>query len=220
MKTRLVIFGNQDFARLAKAYFDYDSNYDVVGFTVDSDFLQGDMFEGLPVVPFDTVQTHFSPEDHEFFVATGYKELNALRAKKCRDATSKGYKLASYISPKAQIMTSEPVGPNAFICEGVTVHPWASIGDGVVILTGTLVGHHASVGDYCFVSGNVILAGYSGVGEHCFLGANSTIRNHCRVESECILGAGVILLEDAEAGGVYRGAGAKRANRSSHNQLI
>jgi len=220
MKTRLVIFGNQDFARLAKAYFDYDSNYDVVGFTVDKPYLEGDMFEDLPILPFDTVQGHFSPENHEFFVATGYKKLNALRAQKCREAISKGYKLASYLSPKAQIMTREPIGHNAFICEGVTVHPWVNIGDGVVILTGTLVGHHATVGDYCFVSGNVILAGYSWVGQHCFLGANSTIRNHCRVESDCIIGAGATLLEDAEQGGVYRGSGALRSQRSSQAQLI
>jgi hypothetical protein len=36
--SKLVIFGDQDFAQLAYEYFTYDSPYEVVGFVVDQAF--------------------------------------------------------------------------------------------------------------------------------------------------------------------------------------
>lgn len=40
MKKQLVIFGSAEIAELAYYYFQHDSNYEVIAFTVDDDFVK------------------------------------------------------------------------------------------------------------------------------------------------------------------------------------
>ena len=51
---KLVIFGITDAAELAHYYFNSDSDFEVVAFTVDEAFRKEETFCGLPVVAFDT----------------------------------------------------------------------------------------------------------------------------------------------------------------------
>ena len=44
---RLVLFGTQEMARLARFYFENDSDYEVVGFTVDDASVETTEIEGL-----------------------------------------------------------------------------------------------------------------------------------------------------------------------------
>ena len=52
--THVVIVGTRDTASLAHHYLTLDSEFAVVAFTVDREFLVDTHFEGKPVVPFDT----------------------------------------------------------------------------------------------------------------------------------------------------------------------
>jgi len=54
--SKVVIFGNSDWADLAHVYLTYDSPHDVVAFTVDRDYLQEKKHRGLPVVPFEDIK--------------------------------------------------------------------------------------------------------------------------------------------------------------------
>ena len=58
---KLVIIGNSAFAEIANEYFTFDSDYDVVGFSVEKDFITTDDFCGLPLVAFEDIEAHFSP---------------------------------------------------------------------------------------------------------------------------------------------------------------
>ncbi len=51
----LIIFGTADIAQLAHFYFSNDSDYKVVAFTVDAEYIKVNEFCGLPVVPFEEV---------------------------------------------------------------------------------------------------------------------------------------------------------------------
>ena len=52
MKNDLVIFGGAEIAALAKFYFNNDSSYNVVAFTIDDEFITSDTLEGIPILPF------------------------------------------------------------------------------------------------------------------------------------------------------------------------
>ena len=55
---KVIIFGVQDFAQLAKFYLQHDSEHDVVAFSVNEQYMpEGKTFEGLPVVAFENVET-------------------------------------------------------------------------------------------------------------------------------------------------------------------
>ena len=60
MKKKIIIFGNGEIADLAHQYFTKDSNFEVVGFTADSDIGKEDNFKNLPLVPFEELEKKFS----------------------------------------------------------------------------------------------------------------------------------------------------------------
>src|SRR3954464_11002884 len=97
----LVIFGTRQIAEVCSFYFEHDSEYKVVAFTVDGAHIDTDCFRGRPVVPFEDVARAFPPADHDMFIGVGYGKMNQLRASKFTAANSLGYSLARYVSSKA-----------------------------------------------------------------------------------------------------------------------
>ena len=129
MKTKkLIIFGTGDIAQLANYYFTFDSDFEVVAFTVDRDYINETTFEDLPLVPFDEIENHFDVEEYFLFIALSYVQMNNLRAQKYLESKNKGYKIASYISSKCSYLSQFKPGENAFILEDNTVQPFVKIG--------------------------------------------------------------------------------------------
>ncbi len=204
MKKPLIIFGLGDIAQMAYYYFKNDSSYEIVAFCVDAQFITSERLFEIPVVAFEDVEKKFSPSEYEFFVAVGYKNLNKMRRQKYDAAKQKGYKMASYISSKAVVLTKE-IGDNAFILENNTIQPFVKIGDNVTIWSGNHVGHHSVVEDNCFISSHVVISGGVVIGENSFLGVNSTIRDHIKIGKENIIGAATLILKDTQDFSVYTG---------------
>lgn len=211
MKLKLVIFGTGDIAQLAHFYFSEDSNYEVVAFAVDAAYLKTPAFCCLPVVAIEDVARLFPPQSHDFFVALSYTKLNALRKEKFLAVKAMGYKLASFISSQATVLSRIPTGENCFIFEDNTIQPFVTIGHNVTLWSGNHIGHHSVIGDHCFISSHVVISGGVEVGEQCFIGVNSTLRDHIKVGDRCVIGAGSLLLADAEAEGVYIGCATERS---------
>jgi len=211
MKKSLVIFGTGNIAELAHFYFSNDSEYEVVAFTVDDAYITDKTFCGLPVISFENVTEHFSTEQHEFFVALSYSNINALRKEKYLSAKALGYKIASYISSKATILNDNLIGENCFIMEDNTIQPFVSIGNNVTLWSGNHVGHHSIIQDHCFIASHVVISGGVEIGEQCFIGVNATLRDHITIGQKCVIGAGTLLLSDADAEGVYIGTATERS---------
>jgi sugar O-acyltransferase (sialic acid O-acetyltransferase NeuD family) len=211
MTTPLVIFGTGDIAELAHFYFSRDTAYRPVAFTVDRDFIAADVFHDLPVVPFDEVAARYPPGENAIFVALSYSRLNALRKEKYLAAKALGYRLASYVSPRASVFNDGDCGDNCFILEDNTIQPFVRIGSNVTLWSGNHIGHHSVVGSHCFMASHVVVSGGVRIGESCFVGVNATLRDHITVGERCIIGAGALLLADAEADGVYMAEPTTRA---------
>lgn len=210
MKKRLVIFGAGDIAELAHFYFQTDSQYEVVAFTVDRQYIAEEIFCGLPVVPFDEITTQYRPQENSLFVALSYSRLNAVRKEKYLAAKALGYDLPSYVSSRATVL-SDTIGENCFILEDNTIQPFVAIGSNVTLWSGNHIGHHSSIGDHSFIASHVVVSGGVRIGEQCFVGVNVTLRDHIKIGDKCVLGAGAILLSDADAEGVYAGSSTERS---------
>src|ERR1700722_11531553 len=115
MTKPLVIFGSGDIAQLAHYYFTTDSEYEVVAFTVDRDYVTESEFLGLPMVPFDELPERFPPESDALFVALAYSKINGVRKDKYLAAKALGYEIASYISSYATVLNDGRIGENAFL---------------------------------------------------------------------------------------------------------
>jgi sugar O-acyltransferase (sialic acid O-acetyltransferase NeuD family) len=196
---KLVIIGDSAFAEIAYEYFTHDSEYEVVAFSVEREFLKREELFGLPVVPFETLEETHAPGRHSFFAANVYTQRNALRARLYREAKRKGYAPASYVSPHAFVWRNCEVGEHCFIFENNVVQPFARIGDNVILWSGNHIGHHSVIKDNCFVSSHVVVSGFVEIGESCFLGVNATLANNITVGDDCLIGAGALVLADVPA---------------------
>ena len=78
----IVIFGTGQMAELAHYYFTHDSEHEVIAFTVDQSYRQGDTFLDLPLVDFEGVTTPYPPDEFKMFVALSYAKMNKVRADK------------------------------------------------------------------------------------------------------------------------------------------
>lgn len=200
---KLIIFGTGDIAQIAKYYFDIDSAYEVVAFTVDKQYCFEKTFEGLPLQPFEEIEKHFSINHHEIFIALSYSQMNRLRAEKYEAAKTKGYKIASYISSKCSYLSQYPPGENAFIFEDNTIQPFVKIGNNVTLWSGNHIGHHSLIDAHNFVSSHVVISGHCHIKSYCFLGVNATLAHKVTLAQGTLLGAGVIISKDTEENGVY-----------------
>jgi sugar O-acyltransferase (sialic acid O-acetyltransferase NeuD family) len=211
MKKPLLIFGTGDIAQLAQHYFNTDSEYEVIAFTVDAAYLTDKSFCDLPVVAFEEINNCYSPEEYEFFIALSYTKLNELRKEKYLAVKALGYQITSYVSSHATILNDGQIGENCFILEDNTIQPFVTIGNNVTLWSGNHVGHHSIIKDHCFIASQIVVSGGVEIGEQCFIGVNATLRDHIKIGDRCVIGAGVLLLADAEAEGVYIGKATERS---------
>jgi sugar O-acyltransferase (sialic acid O-acetyltransferase NeuD family) len=208
-KEKLVIIGDGETAEIAYDYFTSDSNYEVVAFSAEKNFIRNQTLFGLPVVPFEEIESFFDPKSHKVFVAISYTQLNRLRRRLFNIAKEKGYSLCSYISPKSFIGKNTEIGENCFIFENVTLQRGAKIGNNVTIWSGSLVGHRSIVRDNCFLAAHVAISGFCEVGENSFVGVNSCTAGGIKIAKDCVIGAGGVVVKDASEGKIYVGNPAK-----------
>jgi sugar O-acyltransferase (sialic acid O-acetyltransferase NeuD family) len=211
MKKPLVIFGSGEMAQLAHFYFGWESEYEVVAFTVDAAYLTDTSFCGLPVIPFDEITKKYAADKYDLFIALSYSKLNALRKEKYLTAKAMGYRLARFISSRATVLNDGLIGENSFILEDNTIQPFVTIGNNVTLWSGNHIGHHTIIKDHCFIASHVVISGGVEIGEQCFIGVNATLRDHIKIGEKCVIGAGALLLADAEPEGVYIGTATERS---------
>jgi len=193
---KLIILGDSAFAEIAYEYFTHDSDYQVVAFSVEKNYIKRDVLFDLPVVPFEAIEESHAPSEHFFFAANVYTHLNKLRTRLYQEAKSKGYSPASYVSPHAFVWRNCEIGEHCFIFENNVVQPFAKIGDNVVLWSGNHIGHHSVIKSHCFISSHVVVSGFVEIGESCFVGVNTTMANNISVGSNCLIGAGALILAD------------------------
>ncbi len=214
-KEKLVIFGTGDIAQIANYYFETDSEYEVVAFCVDREFLNGSSFENKPLLAFEDVEKNYPATSHKMFIALSYSQMNKLREKKYHEVKAKGYGLASYISSKCTNLTQYPMGDNCFIFEDNTIQPFVKIGNNVTLWSGNHIGHHSVIEDHNFISSHVVVSGHCTIRSYCFIGVNSSIAHQVTIESENLIGAGAIISKNTEKKGVYVPARSVKLEKNS-----
>ncbi|MGH8599020.1 MAG: acetyltransferase [Burkholderiales bacterium] len=216
MPRALVLIGAGEFARIACEYFDCDSDYEVVAFSVERDYLEEPELAGRPVVAYETLDAHFPPSKADVFVAIPASQLNRLRTRFYLDAKHRGYGFATYVSSRAFVWRNAEIGENSFVFEGNVIQPFVRIGNNCVLWSGNHVGHRSIVRDNVFIASHAVISGYCEIGESSFIGVNSTFNDHVRVAPDNVIGAGALLTRNTEPGRIYVGSPARAlAGKSS-----
>jgi sugar O-acyltransferase (sialic acid O-acetyltransferase NeuD family) len=211
----VVIFGTGDFGRIAHLYLKRDSPHQVVAFTVHRDYVTADDLDGVPVIPFEELETLHPPGSVSMLVAAGFSKVNELRADVYAECKARGYDFISYISSQAMFWPGVPLGENSFVFEANVIQPGVSIGNNVVLWSGNHIGHDATIEDHCFIASHVVISGNVTIGHHSFIGVNATFRDGITVGPRCIVGAGAIVMRDAPEGAVLSVPGTKPHEKMS-----
>lgn len=192
---KLIIIGTSAFAEIAYEYFQYDSEYEVIAFSVHREYIKEKQFLTLPVIPFEEVEKYYNPKEYYFFAALVYMKLNSNRTSLYIEAKKKGYHPASYVSSRAFVWRNVTLGEHCFIFEDNTIQPFVSIGNNVILWSGNHIGHHTTIKDNCFISSHVVISGYCDIGENCFLAVNTTLADRVILGKNCFLNSGAVVMK-------------------------
>ena len=205
---KLIIYGNGQMARMFLHFARLE--HEVVAFTVDRAVLSDPVIEGLPVIPFEEIETRCPPADHCLITAVGYLEMNGLRARKYREGLAKGYAFASYVHSSVVRHPGVSVGENTIVLDHVAIHPYTQIGNSVFIASNASIGHGCRIGDACWINSGVAIGGETEIGDASFLGINATIGDNIRIERQCFVGANTLVTRNTLAEEVYISASGER----------
>ena len=211
-KKKLIIIGDSSFAEIAYEYFNFDSEFEVIAFSVEKDYLNKKTLFHLPILPFESLDKIFNPVEYYIFVAIAYRKLNRVRKRVYFQAKEKGFKIASYISSYSFVWQNVKIGDNVFIFENNVIQPFVKIGNNVIIWSGNHIGHHSTIDNNCFISSHVVISGHCKIGENCFLGVNSTVVNNVEVANDNFIAAGTLVTSNTEKGKIYKGNPFRAAN--------
>ena len=212
---KLVIFGAKGFAELAHYYFTHDSPYTVAAFTVDGAYLAEPAYRGLPVVPFEEVAAHYPPAEYDLFVAVGIRGVNRARAAKVAEAEGKGYRLASFLSSRADVAADLELRPNTMVMERAGIQPFVRIGKGTIVWSTTRIGFRTRLGDHCWVV-SALFGESVTLGDYSFVGLGATVAPNLTVGRANVIGAGALIVADTKDDEVYRGHASTASRVPSH----
>lgn len=175
----LVIFGISEYSEVASYYFQNHSEYKVISYTADDEYVTSNKFNNLDIIPYSEIFNHKRIEnDTLFFIAIGYSKNNEVRKNTYNKLKRDGLDFASFISNDAIIAKNSKIGENVFILEQNNIQAYSEIGNNVVLWSGNHIGHHSKIKDHSFLTSHVVVSGGVTIGEASFLGVNSTIVDH------------------------------------------
>ncbi len=200
---KVIIFGIGDISQIAHLYLSESTNFQVVAFTMDKQYIEDNVAFGLPIIPFEDIESHYLPSDYKMFIPLSYTKMNKLREQKFLEAKAKGYMFISYIHPNATVAVNAKIGENCFVFEDNTIQPFVTIEDNCILWSGNHIGHHSTIKANCFIASHVVISGGCEIGENTFIGVNATLRDHIKIGKSNVIGAGALILGDTEDEKVY-----------------
>ena len=209
MSNRVILFGTSEMARFIRYYFQHDSNYEVVAFTLHGKYVTEDEFDGLPVVSFEDIETQFPPGEFRVFLCYGYKAMrNRLRL--FDEIRAKGYSMVNYVSSNAILYRDQLVlGENNLVMPGAVIEPFCELGNNNFIGPKSLISHYVSIGSHNYLGGSVVIAGKNSIGDLCFFGNASVTIDTLEVSSETHALPGAVLYKNTLPCTKYMGNPAK-----------
>jgi sugar O-acyltransferase (sialic acid O-acetyltransferase NeuD family) len=214
---KLVIVGLGETADIAYEYFTHDSQYEVVAFSVNEQFINQDFHLNLPIVPFEKLESFYNPQIFEVYVAISYVKLNRVRRKMYESCKSKGFTCANYISSKAFVWHNVVIGENVFIFENNVIQHKVNIGNNVILWSGNHVGHQTIIEDHVYIASHAVISGFCKIGTSSFVGVNTTFNDNVSIAEDTIVGSASLIVKNfLEKGQVLIGSPAKAGPRNSY----
>ncbi len=184
---KVIIYGIGKLAEYAAYVFKEDSNFNVIGYCIEEDYLKSHP-ELSNIQSFENITSELLKTDTFLFIAVGN---NIIRERIFSIAKQNRFKFATYVSSRASTWENLKIGENCFIGEGSIIQPFVEIKNNS-FLFGARLGHHCVIGENVLLSGPT-LGGNVKIGDYSFIGLNSVIQQNIQIGKKNIIGMGVAI---------------------------
>jgi sugar O-acyltransferase (sialic acid O-acetyltransferase NeuD family) len=216
---RVLLAGNAITAEILYSYLQPDTRYEVVGLTVDDDYVNSGHVSGVPCVGTSVLPREFSPRDVSVIMAMGYAGLNRVRESMFLRLKEMGYTIETYVHPAAQVYSTRPLGEGAVVLPNSVIEPHVQVGANTMVWCNVTLAHHSSVAEHCWVASGAVLSGQAKVLRNSFVGVNATIVNEVTVGEFNIIGAAAMISKNTKASTVHLARSAEPFRYSSDDYV-
>lgn len=216
---RVVLAGNAITADILLSYLKRDARYEVVGLTVDDDYVDKGTIKEIKTIGLSQLSATRAPRDCAIIMAMGYNDLNRSRESLFLRLKEMGYSIETYIHPDAKIYTDHPLGEGSIVLPSAVIEPHARLGANSMVWCNATLAHHSSVADHCWVASGAVLSGQVTVQRNTFVGVNATIVNNVTIGDYCIIGGGALITKTTEPSTVHLARSAEQIRFSSQDYV-
>jgi len=215
MAQRIVLAGNAITAQILQSYLASDRRYEVVGLTVDDEFVANGGVGGLEAIPMSRLAEAVAPDSCRVVMAIGYNDLNRVRESVFGRLKAMGFAIETYVHPEARIHTEVPLGEGCVVLPGAVIEPHAGVGANTMVWTNVTLAHHSRVAEHCWIAAGTVVSGQAKVLRNTFVGVNATIVNDVTVGEYNVVGAAALITKDTKPRSVHLARSAEPFRYSS-----
>jgi len=219
MKSKIIIWGTSQYSLFLYQTLKREDSDEVVAFTLHKKFISSNEIEGIPVIPFEDINSYVDINECKIALTIGYKKLNDNRKKIYDECKNKGYKLYTYISKNAMCY-SDDIGEGSIILPGAYIGPYVKVGIACCIHIDVWLSHNITVGEFTYIAGGTMVGGTCNIGKNCFIGMSCTLKNGISVGNRTFLGANSYLADDTLEGKAYIGSPAQNPNNIRSEMMM
>lgn len=217
---KVILAGNAITADIIYSYLKDDTRYEVIGTTVDDEYIDSNRIEGIQSVGISQLTTLFSPNDVTIIMAMGYNNLNRERESMFYRLKELGYTIETYIHPDARIYSEESlVGDGCVILPNAVIEPHVRLGENSMIWCNVTLAHHSQIAEHCWVASGAVISGQANILCNSFVGVNATIVNEITVGEFNIIGAAAMISKDTKPSTVHLSRSAEQFRYSSDDYV-
>lgn len=216
---KVLLAGNAITADILYSYLKQDARYEVIGITVDEEYVDSGNIKGIDSVGVSQLATVFPPDDVSIIMAMGYNDLNRVRESMFFRLIDMGYTIETYVHPDARVYSEQPLGQGCVILPNAIIEPHVRVGDNTMVWCNVTLAHHSRVADNCWVASGAVISGQANISRNSFVGVNATIVNEVTVGEFNIIGAAAMISKDTKSSTVHLARSAEPFRYSSDDYI-
>ncbi|NOT12368.1 MAG: acetyltransferase [Methylococcaceae bacterium] len=216
---KIILAGNAITADILLCYLAQDDRYQVLGLTVDDEFVLQGGIQGLDSIALSQLKNTCDPQEWAIIMAMGYNDINRSRESMFHRLKEMGYHIETYIHPDAKVYTQYPLGEGCVILPSAVIEPHVHLGANSMVWANTTLAHHSSVAENCWIASGAVISGQAEIGRNAFIGVNATIVNKVVVAEYSIIGAGALITKNTKASSVHLARSGEELRYSSQDYV-
>lgn len=216
---KVLFAGNSIAAEILYGFIANDSRYQIMGLTVDDDYVEQSRIKDLDSFGLSSIKERFSPKDHTIIMAMGYNNINRARESMFHRLKEMGYGIETYVHPDAKVYTNLPLGEGCIVLPSAVIEPQVQVGANSFIGSNVTLAHHSSVLEHCWLASGAVISGQAKIERNTFIGVNSTIVNEVTVGEYNIIGAGALITKNTKASSVHLARSGEELRYSSEDYI-